>query len=131
MNEEPKMPRRNINDHLANERTFLAWVRTSIAVMGFGFVVVKFSVFMQRISLLLSDHTVAVRGGHSTTMGIVLVALGAAITGGAFVSFLQTNKQIENDFYRPATRHVLVLCIAILTIGAALIWYLIDSVHAH
>ncbi|WP_167516127.1 MULTISPECIES: YidH family protein [Mucilaginibacter] len=35
----------NASDHLANERTFLAWIRTSIALMGFGFVVVKFSLF--------------------------------------------------------------------------------------
>ena len=33
------------NDHLANERTFLAWIRTSIAFIGFGFVIVKFAVF--------------------------------------------------------------------------------------
>ena len=33
-------------DHLANERTFLAWIRTSIGIMAFGFVVVKFSLFL-------------------------------------------------------------------------------------
>lgn len=30
-------------DHMANERTFLAWIRTSIGIMAFGFVVEKFA----------------------------------------------------------------------------------------
>jgi putative membrane protein len=44
---------RNFSDHAANERTFLAWVRTAIAVMAFGFLVEKFDLFLQleRLSL--------------------------------------------------------------------------------
>jgi uncharacterized membrane protein YidH (DUF202 family) len=41
------------SDHLANERTFLAWVRTSIGIMAFGFVVVKFTLFVKQLALLL------------------------------------------------------------------------------
>ncbi len=37
----------NFTDHAANERTFLAWVRTSIAVMAFGFLVEKFDLFVE------------------------------------------------------------------------------------
>jgi uncharacterized membrane protein YidH (DUF202 family) len=44
-------PRRNPSDHLANGRTFLASIRTSIAIMGFGFVAVKFALFIKQISL--------------------------------------------------------------------------------
>ncbi|KAA0129612.1 DUF202 domain-containing protein [Chryseobacterium sp. SN22] len=39
----------NTSDHLANERTFLAWLRTSVALMGFGFILVKFSLFLNRL----------------------------------------------------------------------------------
>ena len=46
-----------ISDHLANERTFLAWIRTSVGLMGFGFVVVKFSIFLKQISIDI-DRTV-------------------------------------------------------------------------
>lgn len=42
----------NAREHLANERTLLAWIRTSIGIMAFGFVVVKFSLFIKQISLL-------------------------------------------------------------------------------
>jgi putative membrane protein len=45
----------NPADHLANERTFLAWVRTSIGIMAFGFVVVKFSLFTKQILFILPD----------------------------------------------------------------------------
>ena len=38
---------KNFSDHSANERTFLAWVRTAIAVMAFGFIVEKFDLFLE------------------------------------------------------------------------------------
>jgi putative membrane protein len=49
-------------EHLANERTFLAWIRTSIALMGFGFVIVKFTLFLKEISLLLEAKDVSSNG---------------------------------------------------------------------
>jgi len=39
--------KQDAREHLANERTLLAWMRTSIAIMAFGFVVVKFSLFIR------------------------------------------------------------------------------------
>ena len=44
-------------EHLANERTLLAWIRTSIGIIAFGFVVVKFSLFIKQISLLLGENS--------------------------------------------------------------------------
>lgn len=57
MEEQPYSGKPTINpsDHLANERTFLAWVRTSIALMGFGFVVVKFSLFIKQLSIVFPE----------------------------------------------------------------------------
>ena len=45
-------------DHLANERTFLAWIRTSIAIMAFGFVVVKFALFVKQITLIMGGTAI-------------------------------------------------------------------------
>ncbi len=50
--------------HMANERTFLAWVRTSIAIMAFGFVVEKFSLFVKQMGYLPGE------GGHSAAAGL-------------------------------------------------------------
>jgi putative membrane protein len=51
--------------HLANERTFLAWIRTSVGLMAFGFVVVKFSLFVKQISLLIGGGDVVQNRGYS------------------------------------------------------------------
>ncbi len=40
------------SDHLANEHTYLAWLRTSVGIMAFVFVVVNFSLFLKQISLI-------------------------------------------------------------------------------
>jgi putative membrane protein len=68
----------NTTDHLANERTFLAWMRTSIGIMAFGFVVVKFSLFVKRIALLFgkTDLNPPATHGLSAIVGIVLVLVG-------------------------------------------------------
>ncbi|MEK7197689.1 MAG: DUF202 domain-containing protein, partial [Nitrospirota bacterium] len=44
---------RNRRVHMANERTFLAWIRTSIGIMAFGFVVERFSIFVKQVSYFL------------------------------------------------------------------------------
>ncbi|MBB5439184.1 uncharacterized membrane protein YidH (DUF202 family) [Pedobacter sp. AK017] len=56
MDANNKPLRGNAGDHLANERTFLAWIRTSIGIMGFGFVVVKFSLFVRQIGIALGHQ---------------------------------------------------------------------------
>lgn len=62
----------NTANHLANERTFLAWIRTSVGLMAFGFVVVKFSLFVKQISLLIGKGNVVQNRGYSAIVGIVL-----------------------------------------------------------
>jgi putative membrane protein len=53
---------RNFSDHSANERTFLAWVRTAIAVMAFGFLVEKFDLFLELVAPALSGRTLSLPG---------------------------------------------------------------------
>ena len=80
MKENENQPITNPSDHLANERTFLAWIRTGIAIMGFGFVVVKFALFIKQIPLVVTTKQTYLPGsGHSNEIGIVLVVLGAFI----------------------------------------------------
>jgi putative membrane protein len=74
---------------MANERTFLAWLRTSIAVMAFGFVVERFSLFLREISSVLgvSPNSPAVlppSHGYAAIIGIILVALGTLMGALAF-----------------------------------------------
>jgi putative membrane protein len=64
-------------DHLANERTFLAYLRTALAFVGFGFVVARFALFIREFAAL--EHTAVQPSTTSTAFGIVMVSAGMAI----------------------------------------------------
>ncbi|MGE3317032.1 MAG: YidH family protein [Planctomycetaceae bacterium] len=75
-------PRQPTSDELrtyfAGQRTLLAWIRTSVALMGFGFLVARFGLFLQQISQI--EHLTSVGAtGFSRWMGTVLVILGSAV----------------------------------------------------
>ena len=115
------------NDHLANERTFLAWVRTSIGIMAFGFVVVKFSLFVKQLTLLLGTTTVLQGRGYSAIVGIVLVAVGALTTVLSYGRYRQTEKQLNKGVYVHSSGLLVVLTAFIFFISLLLIAYLIFS----
>jgi putative membrane protein len=93
----------NARDHLANERTFLAWIRTSIGIMAFGFVVVKFSLFVKQLSILLGKQLIIQQKGYSAIMGIVLVAVGAITSLLAYLRYKKTEKQINENNYQSSS----------------------------
>jgi len=64
--------------YLAAERTFLAWIRTGLALMGFGFVVARFGVFSKAFKLTPANSPPAV--GISVWCGAALVVIGIALT---------------------------------------------------
>ncbi len=93
-----------LRDHLANSRTLLAWVRTALTIMGFGFVVAKFG-------LLLPGHFLH---GHahvfSTVAGMVLVLVGSGFAIAGTVNFLSVMNDIRTGrvHFNPALHIVLV-----------------------
>ena len=124
----PPEPIDNLSNHLANERTFLAWVRTSIGVMAFGFVVVKFSLFIKEIGIVLQKPLTVPSHGYSEVMGIFLVAFGVLIGLIAFFRFKRINQQISEKDYRPSVSLSTLLTVCIVLIGICLVIYLIHSV---
>jgi putative membrane protein len=128
MKEEKNQPIANPSDNLANERTFLAWIRTSIAIMGFGFVVVKFSLFVRQIALVLkSNLDILPEKGYSAPIGILLVAVGAFMAMYSYLSYRNTEKQLLNQAYKPSVLPALILTIGIVTVGTLLVIYLIPG----
>lgn len=119
-----------LNDHLANERTFLSWVRTSIGIMAFGFVVEKFGLFMKQISFLLSGKQTEVTAQippefvRSTALGIFLFGLGALIGFLSFIKYKRVERQIEEGKYQQSLLLEIMLTLSILAIGVFLIIYL-------
>ena len=70
---DPRVP-------LAAERTLLAWVRTGLAMMGFGFVVARFGLFLRELAAVRPDVPLR-QGSASQWIGVVLVMLGLRCDG--------------------------------------------------
>jgi putative membrane protein len=117
----------NARDHLANERTFLSWIRTSIGIMAFGFVVVKFSLFVKQLSLLLGKQIIIQQKGYSAIMGIVLVGVGAITSLLAYMRYTKTEKQINENNYHSSSLIINLLVGFIFLISILLIAYLVES----
>jgi len=116
------------SDHAANERTFLAWVRTGIAVMAFGFVVAKFDLFLRLAGA--QAGTKLVLGGHQyvgDVAGLVLIFVGAAMIGLAALRFRKTARDIDDPEPRrgPGERADYTLVGLLLLLGGALFAYLV------
>lgn len=116
-----------VADHLANERTFLAWIRTSIGVMGFGFVVVKFSLFTREISVALGAARKMPQPGYSHVIGIMLVALGGLIIVFSYFRYLETQKQIDRAVYYHSGLFTRMTTILIFLVCIALLVYLLQT----
>ncbi len=121
--------------HMANERTFLSWIRTSIGIMAFGFVVEKFGLFIKQFAYFISGepgqmvtfgHTPT--PGYSSVLGIILIGLGAAMGILAFVRYRKVECQIDSDTYQPSLILDILLTLSLFAIGMFLIIYLIHSI---
>jgi len=116
------------NEHLANERTYLAWIRTGIGIMAFGFVVVKFSLFVKQIGLALGTTTNVQTRGYSAAIGIVLVMIGVLSIVLSFLQYRKTYNQLTRGTYQPSTLLTTILTGIIVLISIVLVVYLIQSV---
>src|SRR5512133_2668652 len=97
---------RNRRVHMANERTFLAWIRTSIGIMAFGFVVEKFALFLKQMSIIMEKSTIGntlpPSHGYSAIIGIFLVGLGTLLVLLAFIRYKKVERQIDSDTFQPS-----------------------------
>jgi len=118
--------------HMANERTFLAWIRTCIGIMAFGFVVEKFALFIKQMSLILGKADIGNASppshGYSAIVGIFLVGLGTLMVMLAFVRYKNVERQIDENTYQPSSILYILLTISVLAVGIFLVMYLIHSI---
>jgi putative membrane protein len=115
---------KKVTDHLANERTFLAWVRTGLATITFGFVVERFSLLLRELGLK-SNLAPVFSAHYSSIIGVSLTLLGVAIMIVALVNFLQIRRAIDKEQFHPQAGFAIVLTILASLIGILLAVYLL------
>ncbi|HLY45702.1 MAG TPA: DUF202 domain-containing protein [Stellaceae bacterium] len=118
---------KNFGDHSANERTFLAWVRTAIAVMAFGFLVEKFDLFLEVAAPSLVGRTLSLPGQKfGNIAGLALIVLGTAMVAVAALRFLVTARNIDREEQVAGTGSGIDVALAALLIllGGAFFLYL-------
>ena len=115
------------SDHLANERTFLAWVRTGLATITFGFVVERLPTPTPLPGGKTGPGLVS-WAPFSAIVGTSLTVLGLVMLGLALLNFLHMRANIDRDAFHPPVRFVVLLSILASLIGLLLAAYVLLAV---
>jgi len=119
------------SDHAANERTFLAWVRTAIAVMAFGFLIEKFDIFLAYMASASQAHPIPLHGQEfANEAGLAFILLGIAMIGVAAARFYRTARDIDRRdvVARSGFRADLLLAGLLFLLGLSLFLYMSRAV---
>ncbi|AOU97681.1 hypothetical protein BI364_06665 [Acidihalobacter yilgarnensis] len=113
-------------DHAANERTYLAWIRTAVALLAFGFVIEKFDLFMRYLAVA-GNHPGNVSGaGHRAAgAGLALMITGLVMVAVASWGYLLNRRLIDSEApeqYRTTVPN-LVLATVVGVLGLFLVIY--------
>lgn len=124
--DEPSKPgmRAGISDYLAAERTLLAWIRTGLALMGFGFVVARFGLFLQEIQVAKLAPVQSY--GFSLRFGIALIALGVFVNVLAGWSHLRLLRRLDRGegISLTARNYAVVVAFLLALLGLGMVLYL-------
>jgi putative membrane protein len=105
-------------DHLANERTYLAWMRTAVSLMGFGVVILRLRAF-QPPSLP--------RPGFGWKLGLIFSLVGLLTVLLSTWQYFTVRRDIEEDTYEPADRWVILFSLAIALLGTGIIYFVFTT----
>jgi putative membrane protein len=115
-------------DHAANERTFLAWVRTGVAVIAFGFVIEKFNLFLLSLLDLTSLDPIRrsqlekLSGPSTPYQGLAVIVVGIVLLIVATIRFVRTERLLSDPNTHPisGTRLEVLLSAVLVVIVAGL-----------
>lgn len=112
-------------EHLANERTFLAWVRTGISVMSLGFVVAKFGLWLRELGVRVSPQTPGHGPGLSEPIGAGMIGFGGLLVVLAAWRFHIVNRQIAAGLVQVDRSLILLITLAVAALSGLMVAYII------
>jgi putative membrane protein len=112
----------HVSEHLANERTYLAFLRTTVSLVSFGITINRFSLFIleQKGSAVRPPGYAGLVGAENA--GILMVIAGAALMVFAAIQFVSTNRDIERNTYAPRITFAIVIAVVVLIACAGSLW---------
>ncbi len=110
-------------DHLANERTFLAWVRTSVAIVVFGFAIGRFAIAMRQLTEFQGHGSKTT--GFSVWMGMSSILAGVVMAVAGLARYRKTRAQLDEGRFEPAGFVVDLVTILTALFGLVLAGYLV------
>lgn len=116
-------------DYLANERTFLAWVRTSISIVVFGFVVAKFGITLRQL-LRLQGHAASSSSGLTLAIGVGFMCMGIFMALIALLRYYHTLHRLESGDFKPARAIVAFLGALTAIFGLILAAYVVVTARS-
>ena len=114
-------PEHRAQEHLANERTFLAWIRTTIALISLGFILARAG------PLLASGAKAHAVSARLSPFGIGLALFGALMTGLAAWRYDVVNREIEEGMVKTDRGLVWFIAIFVMALSIALIIYMLTA----
>lgn len=104
-----------VRDHLANERTYLAWMRSAIALMGFGVLIVRLR--------LLRPPLAPQAPGNGWRLGLAFAIVGLLTVVLSTQHYFDIRNDIDEDLYEPPDRWVSLFSLALVLLGSGVIYY--------
>jgi putative membrane protein len=111
--------------YFAAERTFLAWIRTGLGLMGIGFAVSRFGLFLRQLAVV-EVHQRTRTTGLSLWSGVGLVGLGVIVTLSSVLRHIQLIHQLSAGTWQPGrvSRDAVILGLVLAAIGVGMAIYL-------
>lgn len=112
--EKPKRSAAISQDYLANERTYLAWMRTSIALMGFGMIILR----------LRATQPPDLPHGYCWYLGFIFSIIGLSLVLLSTQNYFFVRHQIEHNTYNPPNRRIIFFSLTVMLLGLGILYFI-------